>query len=273
MKDQEHGYRAERFLLGKSPDQALCEDRILECADFFAVIDGVTSKSSRRYNGKTGGCYATEVLAHAIESLDAEETALSALSKLDRAVADCYTAEKIAPVDRIQACVILYSKHRREVWSYGDCNLMINEREILHSKKIDEVLAYLRAFVNTVYLLEGGAPETLRQEDRGREAILPFLQKQAIFANRDHELGYGVIDGSGIVERFVRIYSVEKGDHVVLASDGYPRLFSSLARAEAYLEEVLLRDPLSIGENMQTKAIRPGNVSYDDRAYLSFFAE
>ena len=134
MKDQEHGYRAERFLLGKSPEQALCEDRIVECADFFAVIDGVTSKSSRRYNGKTGGCYATE-------GLDAEETALSALSKLDRAVADCYTAEKIAPVDRIQACVILYSKHRREVWSYGDCNLMINEREILHSKKIDEVLA------------------------------------------------------------------------------------------------------------------------------------
>lgn len=273
MNEKKAGYCSERFLMGKCQDQGLCEDMIVESADFCAVIDGVTSKSDVRYDGKTGGRYAAEVIAKAIEGLDPEETALSALSKLDAAISACYSEKEVAPVDRMQVCVILYSKRRREVWSYGDCDLMINEQEILHSRKIDEVLAYLRAFVNARYLLEGGDPASLRTKDLGREAILPFLQKQSIFSNLDHEFGYGVIDGSGIVERFIRIYPVKKGDHVVLASDGYPRLFSSLEKTEAYLAEVSKKDPLSIRENMQTKAMRPDNHSYDDRAYFSFFAE
>lgn len=273
MEEKNNVYRSERFLLGKYPDQGLCEDMIVDCDGYYAVIDGVTSKSDVRYDGKTGGRYAAEVIARAIETLDPLETALSALSKLDRVIADHYSTSAIRPVDRMQACVILYSKYRREVWSYGDCNLMINEQEIHHSKKIDEILAYLRSFVNTVYLLEGGDPDSLRAKDLGREAILPFLQKQSIFANQDHEFGYGVIDGNGIVERFIRTYPVKKGDHVVLASDGYPRLFSSLARTEDYLREILRRDPLMMQENLQTKAVHPGNLSYDDRAYLSFFAE
>lgn len=273
MEEKNSVYRSERFLLGKCSDQGLCEDMIVDCDGYYAVIDGVTSKSDVRYDGKTGGRYAAEVIARAIETLDPLETALSALSKLDRAIANHYSTSAIRPMDRMQACVILYSKHRREVWCYGDCNLMINEQEILHSKKIDEVLSYLRAFVNAAYLLEGGDPESIRTEDQGREAILPFLRRQSVFANRDHAFGYGVLDGSGIIERFIHTYPVAKGDHVVLASDGYPRLFSSLARTEEYLREILRRDPLMMQENLQTKAVRPGNLSYDDRAYLSFFAE
>lgn len=260
----------ERFLLGKRQEESLCEDRIVEGEHFLAVIDGVTAKSAKAYQGRTSGRYAAELVAEAILSLKGDETALSALQAVDRAIAAVYPDGLPAPDERIQACAILYSRARREIWCYGDCNLMINGREILHTKRIDELLSSLRAFAIEVYLAEGGDPQEIYTNDVGRAAILPFLKKQSLFANRAGEFGYPVLEGSGIVEDLLRIYPVSVGDRVVLASDGYPRLFPTLTESEDYLREVLLRDPLAIRENRQTKTVPPSGRSFDDRAYLSF---
>lgn len=271
--DQDKELREEYFLCGKQGKPELCEDMIVNGKYYCAVIDGVTSKSQKRYGGKTGGRYAAELVAEAIEALGERETAIGAFAALDQKIAAAYQQPQVASEDRIQACVILYSKFRREIWNYGDCQGMINERRLVHGKKIDDVLAGLRAYLIALHLKQGGKAEDIYAHDLGREAILPFMKDQALFANTAGEFGYPVLDGTGICPKYIKKYRVKPGDHVVLASDGYPRLFQTLAESEAYLQHVLEIDPLAIGENMQTKMCAPGNLSFDDRSYLSFFAK
>ena len=263
----------EQYVLGKHPNPALCEDFLVITPHFYAVIDGVTSKSDRLFDGKYGGRYAAELLADAVRTLDPLVTAAEAFAQLNNTLATINSRPDFAPHDRIQACAILYSKARREIWNYGDCSLMINNYEILHKKKIDDLLASLRSFTILSYLKQGGKEEDLLSHDIGREAILPFLKTQPLFANTDGAFGYPVLDGTGIRESFLQCYPVQTGDRIILASDGYPKLFDTLADSEAYLQAILERDPLMIYENKQTKLRGNDMCSYDDRAYLRFEVE
>jgi glycerophosphoryl diester phosphodiesterase len=122
-------------------------------------------------------------------------------------------------------------------------------------------------------LKDGGDPNSLFDNDIGREAILPFLKKQTDFANDESYFGYPVLNGDKITEKYILKYKVSEGDHVVIASDGYPKLFPTLEESESYLEKVLKNDPLSINENIQTKMTVKGNFSFDDRSYLNFIVE
>jgi len=266
-------YREECFIQGKTGNPDVCEDMIVECAHFCAVIDGVTSKTGRLYDGKTGGRLAAELLAQEIRRFDPWETAISALEKLDLAVREVNRSNSKEPDTSVQACVILYSKARREVWNYGDCNCMINGAGVDHGKQVDDILGRLRALVIAAHLKQGGKEEDILQRDIGREAILPFLKLQSVFANDDSCFGYPVINGTGIREQFIKCYPVAVGDHVVLASDGYPKLFPTLKESEEYLQYILQADPLAYLENVQTKMLTKGNLSFDDRAYLSFFVK
>ena len=63
------------------------------------------------------------------------------------------------------------------------------------------------------------------------------------------------------------------GLEIVLASDGYPELFATLAQSEAHLQTVNAKDPLCFRENKGTKGIAPQNDSFDDRAYIRFVAQ
>ena len=256
--------------IGKTGNDNECEDIIVQGEHFYAVIDGVTSKYPVTYGGKSAGRYCAELLQNAILSLDKNAECLTALEALSNDVKKAYGEDDITNENKMQACVIIYSKQRREVWCYGDCGLMINGRAFDHSKIIDKLMENLRAFTVSVYLAEGGDENTLYENDIGRESILPFLKKQAIFANKDHYFGYGVIDGTEINEKFAKVYKVNKGDRIILASDGYPKLFPTLKETEKYLEAVLINDPLSINENKQTKMKKRENLSFDDRAYFSF---
>lgn len=259
----------ESFVLGKEGKEALCEDLIVQTASYYAVIDGVTSKSDRLFDGKKGGRYGAECAAKAIVQLSGEETAEEAFSQIDRVFADV-NADVHDAADRVQACAVIYSRRRNEIWNYGDCSLMINEDAFYHTKKVDTMLAGLRRFVIEAWRKQGGSEQDLYENDIGRAAILPFLKWQLLFSNDTGEFGYPVLDGSGIRAEHLRIYPVNPGDHVVLASDGYPKLFSSLAESEAYLQEILQKDPLAYRRNPQTKMIVKGALSYDDRAYLRF---
>lgn len=264
-------YKEESFILGKTGNSQACEDIIVNDKYFKAVIDGATSKSAFLHNGKTGGRLAAELIAETIQSFDERETAISALRKLDLAVANICQTIGSKTDNSIQASVIIYSKYRREIWNYGDCNLMINEKNIYHNKIVDNILSHLRSFVIAAHLKQGGKVDDISDHDIGREAILPYLKMQNVFANSDGYFGYPVINGMGINEKHILVYKVVEGDHIVLASDGYPKLFSSLQKTEEYLQSILQTDPLSYLENIQTKMCYKYNLSYDDRTYYSFF--
>jgi hypothetical protein len=263
----------ESYCQGKTKNPLECEDILVIGKDFYAVIDGVTSKSSIKRDGKTLGRFCAELLHKEILSLDKNADWNEALFALNDAVKKAYGDFTPSYEDRMQACVIIYSKAKGEIWSYGDCQLMINQRVFDHSKSIDKVTEGLRALVISTYLQEGGDKEALFENDIGREAILPYLKKQSLFANKDGYFGYGVIDGTGINSSLVKRYMVKSGDFVVLASDGYPRIFQSLEESEEYLRWAMEIDPLSIKENMQTKMKKRENLSFDDRTYLSFIVD
>ena len=65
------------------------------------------------------------------------------------------------------------------------------------------------------------------------------------------------------------LFQVPKGvSQVVITSDGYPRILPSLQQSEDLLARLLAEDPLCIGPLRSTKGVKPGNASFDDRAYL-----
>lgn len=57
---------------------------------------------------------------------------------------------------------------------------------------------------------------------------------------------------------------------MILASDGYPKLFNSLIESELYLKKIINEDPLCYKLFKSTKGINKGKLSFDDRAYIKF---
>ena len=80
-----------------------------------------------------------------------------------------------------------------------------------------------------------------------------------------------MLNGGKIHLNHILVYPVSRGDHIVLASDGYPQLFSTLLESEEYLTKALQIDPECTNLLMGTKRLNPGAASFDDRAFLSFW--
>ena len=71
-----------------------------------------------------------------------------------------------------------------------------------------------------------------------------FWWESAVLPMVTGEYSYDVLDGFPIHEEHTRVYPVRPGEEVVLASDGYPELFGSLAESEAVIREVKETDPM-----------------------------
>ena len=269
------------FTRGKKGETE-CGDRIVTTEDFIAVIDGVTPKGKRRWAGLSGDQYVAKILEEEIQSLKREAEAPAAINALNGRIARAYEEEglryeALPPVERLQACVVMYSNYRREIWSFGDCQFRLASGTYTGSKRVDRLLSDLRSFYVQAQMLgekEIGKKKgnlkgkELEKEDPGREAILPFLELQLLFANTESEFGYDVLDGGPIHPQHTLVRDVSGEDWIILASDGYPKLFDTLGETERYLQEELAKDPLCIHELKGTKAIAVGAESYDDRSFI-----
>lgn len=271
----------ERFVRSKRGDDG-GEDGIVATADFAAVIDGATSHVAYRWKGRTSGQLATVTLSEAIKSIPANSTAADAVETMTQALAAVYeqygrSSELTSnPVERASASVVMYSRDRREVWSVGDCQygLLASGRLVqvaIVEKRVDEVIAAARSLFLQAELRRGVGLEELRQHDSGREYIDPLLQRQHLWQNSTPiaEYVYWVIDGFPVAAEGVQTIAVPPNvTHVILASDGYPRILPTLNETEAFLRGVIAQDPLLIGEYKTTKGVSLGAESFDDRAYL-----
>lgn len=268
----------ESFLMGKDGVSRICGDAIYQGEHFMAVIDGATSKGKRLWDGKPGDVYAAELLRRAMEQLSPESTAQEAVAFLNEQIRVVYQREGIdlaalPPEEQLQASIIIYSAARREVWSFGDCKLRINTENYDHTKEVDILFGNLRAFCVEAGKISGDGSRGPDGEDYGRKTILPYLKIQNLFANTDYSFGYDVLNGGAIQVEHIKVYAIQKGDHVVLASDGYPKLFDTLSECEAYLHDALRRDRECVYLLRGTKGVRPGDETFDDRAFLSFAVE
>lgn len=269
----------EQNVVSKSGIPDACEDAIVATEDFAAVIDGVTAKTTSIREGITPGRLAAQLIAESVRSLPATVSAHQAVNVITRAIKDYYEQAGILPLatenpwERLTAAIVLCSRAKRQIWMVGDCQAMFGGRVFRNEKPVDRILAETRSVVLELALIEGRRLEDLRdeEEDIGRKFILPLLTRQQLLQNTpvDSQYRYGVIDGFPVARKCVRIVRIgRKIRHVVLASDGYPELCSTLEESEAILNEILMDDPLCFRRFKSTKGVLNGDVSFDDRAYV-----
>ena len=260
----------ETFLCGKENNPATCEDGIFISEYIVAVIDGVTAKGHRLWDGKSSGCFAKNCLIEYLEKNDVKNLQSAELfSTLDEVLATKVKeiGEPIAVEDFPRASIIVYNDIFHEIWSYGDCQCRINDIIYSHVKKIDQINEEIRAKKLEECIANGYSIEDLLKNDVGRIAIQENLMKQFSYENKLEPYGYPVLNGKGIEPQFITKYKVKPNDTVILASDGYPKLGKNLEESENILEDILKRDPLCFRKYRCTKGVKPGNVSFDDRVF------
>ena len=153
----------------------------------------------------------------------------------------------------------------------GDCQCKVDDTYYSNTKPMDALLADIRSLFIQTELKLGKSTETIQVYDSGREFITPLLERQSVFQNSfdKTEFTYGVIDGFKVPESEIKVIKLSHPTTIILATDGYPRLFDTLAQSEVYLNKILSNDPLCFQKFKSTKGLKPGNCSFDDRAFLS----
>jgi hypothetical protein len=267
----------EQFVQGKTGHAPDCEDRIVVTDHLAAIIDGSTSKTDRRYDGLKPGQKAAELLAASLALLPPGLAADDATEFLTGQIADYYQAHGLTdhlrahPVERICGSLVLYHRHRRQVWCIGDSFYRFGEQVYQPRDRAEEVGIQARALYLELQVLAGRPMDELRRDDPGRAFIMPLLTQVYALNNNlaAGEYACAVLDGFPVPPSLVQVVEVPPScREVVLASDGYPALLGTLAETEAYLHEVLAEDPLCFRRFKATKGVLPGNLSFDDRAYL-----
>ncbi len=263
----------EKHIIGKAKDEKLCEDGLFISSDMVMVVDGVSSKSNRLLYGKTSGRYCRDLILETVQSIDLENISpMDFFERIDQCISK-NMKNSFADMDALdypRACLIIYNRFANEIWSYGDCQCMINGKLFCREQAIDNVMSSVRSFYLTKAILEGATTEELSVNDIGREKIYDLLISKSMFENKDSEWGYPVINGHGVNFNLLKTYSVKKDDEIVLASDGYPVLKPTLKESEEELEKILLDDPLCFQQFKATKGVKSGNISFDDRTYCRF---
>ena len=150
----------------------------------------------------------------------------------------------------------------------GDCHCLIGDNYFDNPKPYEAELAAMRAEEVKRLLSEGKTQDELLRNDTARQVIIPRMLQTM----QQQNIGYSVIDGFHIPRQHVRILPIDFNPwEIVLASDGYPFLCSTLEESESRLRQQRETDPLNIGPMFQaTKAFNPDFNSFDDRAYIRF---
>ena len=257
----------EKSIVGKSTNQELCEDGLFVSEDFVAVIDGVTSKTNDSFSGKTGGRAAMEKIKEALSNAEGSIEKNELFTLLNNKIGELYNESTNATAS---ACVIIYSKAQNEIWCCGDCQCLINNTLYKNEKEIDVITAEARALAIQIALLKGKTEAELLENDEGREFIMPLLENQYLFENGNGRFAYEVLNGKKVRFDLIKTYNVSSGDTVILASDGYPILKSSLEETEEELKKIIKENPLCNKNYLSTKGLKKGNLSFDDRTYIKF---
>ncbi|WP_322906825.1 hypothetical protein [Paenibacillus campi] len=249
------------------------EDALVVTDHFIAVIDGVTSKVPLRYDGKTTGRIAMELVRQHMQQLTATTTVHQFINSVNNdfltkwhTIADPHLHHE----QPFQAVAAIYSHYYRQIWLIGDCQLQIDGQYYANPKQSDTILSDMRSLILTLHEWQPELVPTV--DDPGRAFILPWIQQACLFANRDiPDYGYAVLNGQPIPERLLRVFQLDDGAHeIILASDGYPRIESTLAQTEAYLQAQLRHDPMCYKHYRSTKGMTPQSDSFDDRTYIRF---
>ena len=266
----------EKFLRARTDDISTCEDAIYVNGDFACVIDGATSQSNLQWEEMRPGRFASKLILEGIESFSKMITDDQAVEKLTGIIATEYRKRSMYEhmrknaSDRLAASMVMYSNYLSEIWMLGECQCALDGNVIVNRNPFSDLLAEVRSLYLKIELSSGMTVDELVELDTGRKYILPLLRGQSLFQNKPGtKFAYGVLDGFDLDRQFIKRIAVpEETQSIVLASDGYPLLLSTLEETEGALRTITQEDPLLIEAYKSTKGMTRSGSSFDDRAYL-----
>ena len=265
----------ESLCVSKSGKKCDNEDLLVMTPAFIAVVDGATDKTGGRIDGKTGGQLTADIIRQVLEKDDslADKDGAFVVSHIQSALQSYAEEHNTEEQDvHLSASAAIYSVARRQVWLVGDCQFMIDGTLYLNPKNVDALLSEARSLAIKMLLKSGVTEQELIHDDISRQFIMPWLKTQHVLENSDDEYGYQIFSNKGLITDVISV-RVPVGSHMVLATDGYPKLMPTLAESESILEKIRREDPLCYRLYKSTKGVREGNVHFDDRTYISFITK
>ncbi|MEU4897041.1 hypothetical protein AB0B12_31190 [Streptomyces sp. NPDC044780] len=239
---------------------------------FVAVIDGAGDPRGRTWQGRSLGRDAAETLGAAVRRLSPDATPTELVAALTKALSerrDEMARDGLTP-PWPAANLVVYSNARRQIIRVGDCAFRVDDQvSNPPPKAFEQTLIDVRRLI-----LHAGLSADLDQHELDgdvRDILQTLYRYQEMCQNTPtpHPYSFPVLDGNPVPLSGIEVVDVPPGRHeIVLASDGYPEVRSSLAESEDALAQVLKTDPLLIGDHAQTKSLRPDDLSYDDRTYV-----
>lgn len=263
--------------MAKTGRMETCEDSIFVNEHFVVVLDGATSKTSKLWDGKTPGKIAMESVKEILPYMNPAVSAEKFFFACNEAISDWYKKKQVYFEmqqhinQRPTVSLIVYSNAKKQVWILGNGFAIIGDQYINSIIPTDILSSQLRSYYIQTELRRGVSEFELLDKDTSREFISPVLLRQVMFQNSDipSEFDYFAVDGFYTDAKGIDIYKVpEHVKEVVLATDGYIEVFSTLEKSEKYLAQVLEEDPLLYKRHKSVKGIVRGNVSFDDRSYI-----
>lgn len=269
----------ETMLCGKF-DQQRCEDSLFVSDDFVAVIDGVSSKTDFRFEGKTTGKLASEFVVETLKTLPREAELPELLNAINQRFARFYEDVPAFPPEEredcgLQAVCVVYSAYRRTIWQIGDCQVLVDGMPYANVKKSDAVICAMRGLMLDILEMRDGETRIAEHDKEVLDLLFPWMVAVSAFANDPKaRYGYCVLNGQEIPLQMVNTIPLEAGEHeVVLASDGYPCLEPTLKQSEQGLEKLLRDDPQGRCLFASARSLGEGQKSFDDRTYIRFLIE
>lgn len=255
------------------------EDGLVITTDHIAVIDGSTSKTPLRFHPTmTNGHYAMLLIADFIRQMPPDITLDLFCEGVTAAIRREYQRHHLDLAQlqehaeqRTTASAVIFSRYYREVWMVGDCQCMLNGVLYENNKPAEAVNAAKRSRFIKDELKKGMTIKDFQQHDSGRDHIIQDI----ISSCQQQNVTYAVIDGFPIYRPGIRVIPVPQSSAanpttIILASDGYPLLKSTLQESEQALQHLIENDPLCIDLCPATKGLMHGAHSFDDRTFIRF---
>jgi len=284
----------EKYLMSKSGNPNGGEDRLILGHNFYGVVDGATDKSGNNWGTKEKIKKGGEIVAEIIKStLEEKDITLNPDELVNISNLRIKDAAKKAGIDLsnvnnlANASFAVYIPEKNLIYHIGDCNFVfVREngklKEHYNEIAVDKLSSELRSMF-IMNCLNNKINPFVNNVDLGREYILPVLKKQKELENRQFRKDYNGkeewilgIPYEAMVYKTINSLATELDvtsvlrdtKEIIFASDGFKVIKPTLKETSELLEKQLKDDPHCIRTLKSTKGLRPGNISYDDMAYL-----
>src|SRR5690625_2647122 len=238
----------ERKVVSKTPDMDLCEDNYCINDHYVCVIDGATNTSGIKFDGRAPGKIISDIIKQTVLKLKPNMGIKEIIAEINNTLIQYYKEKDIYkfilenPDSCPTASFVLYSHSRREVWMVGDCKCLIDGDLYTNEKKVDKVIAEVRALYLEGEIRKGKTVEELLESDSSLAVVKPFKQIQYYLQNTASESEYSYVAINGFNFNLNRIKTIkvsEQTKEIILASDGYQYLRPTLKETESELENII----------------------------------